>query len=204
VKLRRYLGGSLAHYWKLNVAVVVGVAMAVSTLAGALLVGSSVRASLRAIVLARIGATDFALTAPHYFRASLAEELGVAGEGAVRAAYGFVSLEGSISHEPSGRRASRVVVYGIDAGFFGFHGVPAPELGAREALLSPSLQAELAGEVGDVAVRTARRAGPDAPLAIGRGLAAPDARRVLSASQPTGGSCGLPPTRAAAARHGPA
>ena len=150
MKLRRYFGGSLAHYWKLNVAVVVGVAMAVSTLAGALLVGSSVRASLRAIVLARIGATDFALTAPHYFRASLAEELAVAGEGAVRAAYGFVSLEGSISHEPSGRRASRVAVYGVDEGFFSFHGVSAPELGAREALLSPSLQAELAGEVGDV------------------------------------------------------
>ena len=86
----------------------VGVAMAVSTLAGALLVGSSVRASLRAIVLARIGATDFTLTAPHYFRASLAEDLAVAD--VVRAAYGFVSLEGQVAHEPSGRRASRVAV----------------------------------------------------------------------------------------------
>ena len=148
MNLRRYLGGSLAHYWKLNVAVVLGVAMAVSTLAGALLVGSSVRASLRAIVLARIGATDFELTAPHYFRAELAEELARADAG-VRDAYGFVSLEGSIAHEPSGRRASRVSVYGVDAGFFRFHGVPAPELGAREALLSPSLQAELAGQAGD-------------------------------------------------------
>ena len=149
MSLPRYLVGSLAHYWKLNTAVVVGVAMAVSTLAGALLVGSSVRASLRAIVLARIGATDFALTAPHYFRASLAEELALADDGAVRDAYGFVSLEGSISHEPSGRRASRVAVYGVDEGFFRFHGVPAPELGAREARLSPALQAELAGEAGD-------------------------------------------------------
>ena len=38
---------SLTYYWRTNVAVVLGVATAVSVLAGALLVGDSVRGSLR-------------------------------------------------------------------------------------------------------------------------------------------------------------
>ena len=41
----------LSHYWRTNLAVVVGVATAVATLAGALLVGDSVRGSLRDLVL---------------------------------------------------------------------------------------------------------------------------------------------------------
>ena len=42
----RLVHRSLAHYWRTNVAVVIGVAIAVAVLAGALLVGESVRASL--------------------------------------------------------------------------------------------------------------------------------------------------------------
>ena len=46
---------NLAHYWRTNVAVMLGVATAVAGLAGALVVGDSVRASLRDLVLNRLG-----------------------------------------------------------------------------------------------------------------------------------------------------
>ena len=46
---------SLTYYWRTNVAVVLGVATAVSVLAGALLVGDSVRGSLRDLLLGRLG-----------------------------------------------------------------------------------------------------------------------------------------------------
>ena len=49
---------SLTYYWRTNVAVVLGVATAVSVLAGALLVGDSVRGSLRDLLLGRLGRTD--------------------------------------------------------------------------------------------------------------------------------------------------
>ena len=44
---------SAAYYWRTNLAVVFGVAAAVSVLAGALLVGDSVRGSLRDLALGR-------------------------------------------------------------------------------------------------------------------------------------------------------
>src|SRR5262249_32663207 len=54
---------NLTHFWRTNLAVVLGVATAVAVLAGALLVGDSVRASLRDLALARLGKTDFVITA---------------------------------------------------------------------------------------------------------------------------------------------
>ena len=45
----------LVYYWRTNLAVVLGVATAVAVLAGALLVGDSVRGSLRDLVLQRLG-----------------------------------------------------------------------------------------------------------------------------------------------------
>ena len=45
----------LAYHWRTNLAVVAGVGVAVAVLAGALLVGDSVRASLRGLFLQRLG-----------------------------------------------------------------------------------------------------------------------------------------------------
>ena len=53
-----------------------GVAVAVAVLAGALLVGASVRESLRQIALGRLGATDVVVTSPTFFRTALADDLG--------------------------------------------------------------------------------------------------------------------------------
>ncbi|MGH9940541.1 MAG: hypothetical protein ACREAM_30225, partial [Blastocatellia bacterium] len=66
---------NLTHYWRTNLAVILGVATAVAILAGALLVGDSVRASLRDLALARLGKTDFAVTASGFFRERLADDL---------------------------------------------------------------------------------------------------------------------------------
>ena len=49
---------SARYHWRTNLAVTLGVATAVSVLAGALLVGDSVRGSLRDIAVGRLGATD--------------------------------------------------------------------------------------------------------------------------------------------------
>jgi len=49
------LARNLAWYWRTNLAVVLGVATATSVLAGALLVGDSVRASLRDLCSAAWG-----------------------------------------------------------------------------------------------------------------------------------------------------
>ena len=59
---------NLAYFWRTNIAVVLGVATAVAVLAGALVVGDSVRASLRDLVLNRLGKTDTVISGANFFR----------------------------------------------------------------------------------------------------------------------------------------
>ena len=127
---------NLAHYWRTNVAVVLGVATAVAVLAGALVVGDSVRASLRDLVLNRLGKTDTVISAANFFREDLSGEL---AQGQPWSGCPLITFEGLVIHEPSGRRASRVQVYGVDERFWRFHGVPAPELPAMSVALSEDL-----------------------------------------------------------------
>jgi len=140
----------LVHYWRTNLAVVAGVAAAVTVLSGALLVGDSVRGSLRDLVLQRLGATDLAIVSQDFFRAALAD--------AIRSDPSFardftdvaplITVQGAAVEQSSGRRASRVQLYGIDERFWRFHGVPAKEIGPRDVLLSPALARELGAAAG--------------------------------------------------------
>src|ERR1041385_8526895 len=127
---------NLAYYWRTNIAVVLGVATAVAVLAGALLVGDSVRASLRDLVLARLGKTEGVVTSAQFFREQLSAD--------VVASAPMIVLQGIVTHEKDGRRASGVSIYGIDERFWKFNGVTAPESADREALLSAALAQELA------------------------------------------------------------
>src|SRR3979409_2095949 len=80
---------SLTYYWRTNVAVVLGVATAVAVLAGALLVGDSVRGSLRDLVLPRLGRADRIVLSPTFFRERLADDL--AGDDAFSTAFDGVA-----------------------------------------------------------------------------------------------------------------
>ena len=152
---------SLRFYAATNAMVVLGVAVAVAVLAGALLVGSSVRDSLRELALSRLGATDIVITSPTFFRAALADGL------AARAAP-MIVFEGAVVHDESKRTAGRVSVYGIDERFGRFHGVQHLDVTGREALLSPALASELGAKAGDtVTVRVAKPS--DIPLATLQG-----------------------------------
>jgi putative ABC transport system permease protein len=132
---------SLRHYWRTNLAVTGGVAIAVAVLAGALTVGVSVRASLRDLVLQRLGAADRVVVAQGFFREQLAGSFGRAAP--------LVVVEGFVAAQESGRRASRVQVYAVDERFWRFHGLERVKAPAgNEALLSEGLAEELAAAGG--------------------------------------------------------
>ena len=142
----------LRHYWRTNLAVIAGVAIAVSVLAGALLVGESVRASLRGLVDERLGRTAVAVTGQGFFRQALGDEIKTADGFSAQFADAatLIAIEASVTHEPSGREASRIQVYGVDASFFRLHGVTGVEAPTgRQALLSPGLAAELGAAADD-------------------------------------------------------
>ncbi len=66
---------SLWHYRRTNLAVAAGVAVAVAVLVGSLVVGDSVRGSLTALALRRIGRVEYALERSRPFRETLAKEI---------------------------------------------------------------------------------------------------------------------------------
>ena len=132
-----------AYYWRTNLAVCLGVAVAVSVLAGALIVGDSVRGSLRDLALARLGRTQDALSSANFLRDDLAADLAKA---LGRDTAPLLSTTAAVTHEPSGRRASGVFVYGIDERFWRFHGME-PHDGTYA---SAALAAELGAARGDV------------------------------------------------------
>jgi putative ABC transport system permease protein len=145
----RLLKRSLAYYWQTNLVVVLGVAIAVSVLAGALLIGESVRGSLRDLSLRRLGNTDDVISAPGFFREQLASDLMEPAHG-IGTTCPLIALEGVIVHEPSKRRAGGVKVYGVDDRFWKFNGVAgvdAPQ--NRNVLISESLASELGTGPGD-------------------------------------------------------
>jgi putative ABC transport system permease protein len=71
----RFILASLRHYRRVHVAVALGVAVATAVLSGALLVGVSVRGSLRDLTLQRLGRIESALVSGTMFREALADEI---------------------------------------------------------------------------------------------------------------------------------
>jgi ABC-type lipoprotein release transport system permease subunit len=117
MRLYTLLARNLAWYWRTNAAVLLGVATATGVLGGAALVGESVRASLRDLVLARLGNTDSIITRPGFFRQDLAA--------AFQPATPIIALEGVVDHEAG------VEVYGMDTPQVLITAALAQELGAK-------------------------------------------------------------------------
>ena len=143
---------NLIWYRRVNLAVILGVATAVAVLAGALLVGHSVRQSLRELALSRLGRADRMIIGPGFFRAGLVTEIEAAplfrAEFADAAA--LIALTGVATRDENRSRAGEVQVYGIDQSFESFHGVKIGALEPGEALISPGLAAELGAQPGEM------------------------------------------------------
>lgn len=166
--MRTLLLRSLQHYWRTNLAVVVGVAAAVTVLSGALLVGDSVRGSLRDLVLQRLGATDLVLVSSDFFREPLAAEIAADPEFGARftGAVPMVVVPGLATNQETGARASRIQVYGVDDRFWQFHGRPRPAADAargRQVLLSAALAEALGAGAGNAVLLRVQRPS-DIPL----------------------------------------
>jgi len=153
---RTLLARGIAHYWRTHLAVVLGVATGVAVLAGALIVGDSVRGSLRDLVVERLGRTDRAVLSTEFFREALADD--VRRDPAFGAAFvgvaPLIAVEGMVADQQSGRSAARVQVYGVDDRFWEFHGVDRTGPSGRDVLLNAALASEIsAHDGGSVIVR---------------------------------------------------
>ncbi len=153
---------SLIHYWRLNLAVILGAAIATAVLTGALLVGDSVRGSLRQLTLERLGQIDEALVSNLFFRQELAEELTAAPgfKENFSTAVPAIMLSGSAVHPTTKARASNINLLGIDQQFTALFEPDSSHTwneffakntgqGFPALVLNEALQKELGANVGD-------------------------------------------------------
>ena len=133
----RLLLRSLSYHRAVHVAVALGVAVGAAVLAGALIVGDSVRGSLRDLTLDRLGKIDQALVADRYVREALADDLG---------AVPAILIRGTAENPGSGSRASRINIHGVDERFWGLYESDIEQPGSREVLVNQSLASELGVE----------------------------------------------------------
>lgn len=145
---------ALIHYRRVTLAVVAGAAVATAVLAGALMVGDSVRGSLRDLTLERLGGIDWALVGERFFDQQLPDRLAVELDGARTAP--AILVRGSAVHGETGSRASKVNIRGIDERFAGLFGGDASLDLSRPAsqifpslIINEALRVELDAQVGD-------------------------------------------------------
>ena len=106
---------ALIYYRRITLAVIAGAAVATAVLAGALMVGDSMRGSLRDLTLERLGGVDWALVGERFFDHELSDRLAAELDGAQIAP--AILVRGSTVHADSGTRASKVDIRGIDDRF---------------------------------------------------------------------------------------
>ncbi|MHC4216735.1 MAG: hypothetical protein ACYSWP_25600, partial [Planctomycetota bacterium] len=102
---------SLLFYWRTNTGVLLSVLVSTAVLAGALVVGDSVRYSLDNLVTERLGRTELALVSGNrFFRKELADELSPNTTAVLQ-------IRGMISNSDGTKRANQIAVLGIDESF---------------------------------------------------------------------------------------
>ncbi len=181
---RGFIFASLRHYRRIHVAVALGVAVATAVLTGALLVGDSVRGSLRELTLQRLGYIDSALVSQTMFRDALADE--IAAHPGFRQHFAeaepVILMTGTLQSGSGAntRRATSISVVGCRPSFMSlrlprkyplWHGIAAVpwsvEVDGNEIVVTNPIARELGIETGDrilLRIPTAGAIPADSPL----------------------------------------
>ncbi len=148
--LNRLVLRSLIYHWRTNLAVIAGVATAVAVLSGALLVGKSIRESLRLLLYERLGTTEYVVSADRFFREDLASIFSASAPASPSQSCPIIYVQGVLIKAGTGMRAYNVNVYGVDERFWKFQNAAdqkPPE--GNTALLGDALARKLNVRPGD-------------------------------------------------------
>ncbi|MEQ1861152.1 MAG: ABC transporter permease, partial [Chthoniobacteraceae bacterium] len=152
---------SVAFYWRTHLGVLLGTALAAMVLVGSLLVGDSVKATLRHQAELRVGKVESALTAgDRFFRGDLAGETGAD-------AAPVLLLRGSVALPDGSARINSVQLIGADDRFWSLAPQSAGALKGEEFALNERAAAQLGVRAGDTVVLRVEKPGVfsrDAPL----------------------------------------
>lgn len=168
----RLITRSLRYYWRTNLAVAAGIAVAVAVLVGSLVVGDSVTGSLRQLALGRLGRTEYALEHTGYFRRSLAQDLRATASlsDKLELCVPAMILDASAKDPRTAVVIPRVAVFGVTDGFWKLAETPVPvALSGREVAVNRWLAEDLNVSEGDgILVSVGRRGAAPMGTVFGR------------------------------------
>ncbi len=135
------------HYWRIHLLVALCTAVATGVLAGALIVGDSMRGSLHNITLERLGRIQHAVIADHFFSPEIIKQQNMGAA---------ILLNGTVVAADTDARASKVNIYGVEESFFEFWDQTSlPNLNKQvnppfaNIVINEALQREINVQVGD-------------------------------------------------------
>lgn len=149
---------SLRHFWRTNFALLLGIAIGTAVLTGALIVGDSIRGSLKALTIERLGKIDEILIGEQFFRSELADSVSEAVREQLNDRYSaaipaILVNQATIEQESSDKlaRAQGVTVIGCGAEFWELSttGESPTVPGEDQIVINQSLAVELNAQVGD-------------------------------------------------------
>nr|MBX2850222.1 ABC transporter permease [Phycisphaeraceae bacterium] len=143
--LRRLMLLSLRRFWRTNLGVLLGVALASTVVTGALLVGDSMRYTLERTAEQRLGNISHAVITGERFMSDRMDD--GYGDGAA----GVMMLTGVASSPDGQARANDISVLGIDDNFKQFMELPITPM-AGEAILNVALAQQLGLDLGDTLI----------------------------------------------------
>lgn len=150
----RLLARNLVYHWRGNLAILLGVAVGSAVLTGALLVGDSLRGSLRARAERQLAGIDAAALFPRPLRTDLAD--GMPGTTAPVLLLAGSIQKGDVPDDPSAPSLGRVTVLGVDGRFtpaavtgVDWSAVSTGRHGTSPVVLSHRVAARLGVSVGD-------------------------------------------------------
>jgi len=174
---------TILHYYRLLLPVALGVAVSSAVIVGALLVGDSMRGSLKDIAMDRIGSIDSVVLAPRWFDAKRLDQAATAlasTDGQPAEIHGLLLLPSVVaelqdrSGESEGkiitRRSTELTLLGTDEAFWNLGSIrPARLPKGNELVLNASLAEKLGAQVGDrVTLKVSRDAVVPADSALGK------------------------------------
>lgn len=166
---------TLAHYHRLLIPVALGVAVASAVIVGALLIGDSMRGSLKHIAMDRIGLIQRFLIAPRWFKESAIPQFNRdSNQHGLMLIQSVVAEYQSQTPEEQGKisthRVTEMTLFGIDPSFWKLGTLqPEKQLRGQSIILNQSLAKELKVVVGDrITLKVSRDAVVPADSALGK------------------------------------
>ncbi|MCF8299120.1 MAG: ABC transporter permease [Saprospiraceae bacterium] len=156
MSIYKFILKSLWFFRKQHIAVFLGTLFSTAVLTGALIIGDSVKLSLKKLVDSRLGEIEYALSSNDRFvRSQLADEI---SEDLNISTAACLIVDGITIKPESESRLNRTQILGVDNRFWQLSNVEMPDLGEDEAIISSNISQKLSLKIGDEILLRIRKA----------------------------------------------